>query len=701
MATGDTAPPLALSSSPPPLLDHSPSNLSSPLSDVEDKDGEHDEMDIDVPISDLINHGTPKQNEDGDIEESDHDSESDDDSKLSEVDVNDSEAETERLYDSPRKGDDARDIVNSVGSTGTRQFVDRRDRAFERSPSKLQQQIQADLDAENAASNNNSLSEAEEEEDDASLGSSEPDLDPESTTDKQSQTRAAQDKKAQAVVPSADSTTTKLTRQDSAESRKRKRPSIAEPSESEQPLSKRTGSIEGPQGDHSGDDFAVIDEEGTSTNPQSGVHSAEEDHVDENAEVLNEGEGKAADKAEQEPQEPPRNEKGRRGGSKKQKPKSPQEPSTEVKDDSLDDANDAVDSPAPEDAAPHAEEEQMEDVDEADIAHKNEEELERKRAAWEELTQIEKQFNNFRERLYQERLDQLNQEEAMLTADNPTHPEYLAMLQCLNERRDERVRVSTKEREYRMAMLNRRAVAERAQIMSQFYQAVRESREKVLEELGKEWYDIQQERRRSANVVPDFGIRFPREKSQNIRNAVAYNREVAILSGFAKHVGFPAAPAIHGASEDQLEHDFEEIARARQAFREPPPRPPIGNHQQAVFPPEFTPAGVPFARVLGPAGEQFIEQTPWANPNHPSHNLQRQHASHESTPIVTGTASSSGANRRHSHQPGGMFSSSTTTFVLNGDSPVQTHKAHSHESLKASKMGADQSMKREPVASAS
>ena len=148
----------------------------------------------------------------------------------------------------------------------------------------------------------------------------------------------------------------------------------------------------------------------------------------------------------------------------------------------------------------------------------------------------------------------------MLTAENPTHPEYLAMLQCINERRDERIRVSTVELQLNMAMLKRRAVAERAQIMSQFYQAVRASRENVLEQLGQDWYDIQQERRRFANEIPDYGIRFPTAKNLSIRNAVAYNKEVSVLSGFAKHVGFPAAPAIHGASEDQLENDLEAIA---------------------------------------------------------------------------------------------------------------------------------------------
>jgi hypothetical protein len=165
--------------------------------------------------------------------------------------------------------------------------------------------------------------------------------------------------------------------------------------------------------------------------------------------------------------------------------------------------------------------------------------------------------------LYQERLEALNREEAMLTCDNPTHPEYLAMLQYIDQRRDERIRKSTLELQFKMEALKKRAVAERAQIMSQFHQAVRESREQVLEELGQDWYNIQQERRRAANTIPDYGIRFPSTKQQSVKAAVAYNKEVSILSGFAKHVGFPAAPPISGASDDQLENDLEAITVSR------------------------------------------------------------------------------------------------------------------------------------------
>lgn len=147
----------------------------------------------------------------------------------------------------------------------------------------------------------------------------------------------------------------------------------------------------------------------------------------------------------------------------------------------------------------------------------------------------------------------------MLTSDNPTHPEYLAMLQCLEERRAEKIRRSNLELQFKQSVLRHRAVAERAQIMSQFYQAVRESRDETVAELGQEWYQIQQERRRAANTIPDYGIRFPAARAQAVRNAVSYNKEVSVLSGFAKHVGFPAAPSINGASDEQLEADLEAI----------------------------------------------------------------------------------------------------------------------------------------------
>jgi len=496
-----------------------------------------------------------------DAADSDLGAETDDESKLSDVDINDdSEAETERLYDTPPKDRVSRDIVDTAGEPGTRQFTDRRDRTFEPSPSKLQQQIKADYEPGNTASGRNTPSEgAEEGDEEVSEDLSEEE--PESAAELPPVRSPVLAKKVQAVSASTEKVLTLSPRHDTL---KRKRSSITEQPDLSQPLKKRTESNPSTE-ELSADDVPVVDIEVISTNPESGNQSAEEDNNDEPVATAGPD---SAPKDEAEPAEvieddasDGRTKKGKRGVAKKRKSPTPEEPAGDEVEETNVDASADADVVAVEDSGAQAEEDQVDDIDEeAEAAHRNEEELERKKSAWEELTAIEKQFSSFRDRLYQERLEQLNQEEAMLTCENPTHPEYLAMLQCLNSRREERIKTSTLELQFRMAMLQRRAVAERAQILSQYHQAVRESREKVLEELGQEWYDIQQERRRFANAIPDYGIHYPPAKPHSIRNAVAYNKEVSILSGFAKHVGFPAAPPIHGASEDQVENDLEAIA---------------------------------------------------------------------------------------------------------------------------------------------
>ena len=407
MATGDTAPPLAPSSPPPPLLDNSPSNVSSPLSEPEDKDGYGDEADLDLrDHSD--GHDTPNQNGARSDPESDVASESDDDSKLSELDVNDSEAETERLYDTPPKNGATRDIVNTAGDAVNRRFTDRRDRVFERSPSKLHQQLRADIDAGDAASGRNSASEGEDGEDDElSLPSSEPELDSVKERRLRSPTLA---KKSQ-VVRSAE-TPTSHPRKNSADSRKRKRPSVAENSESEQPLKKRTGSISAADGG-STHDIAMIDDDELSTNPQSGSHTAEED--DEELVVTTEAKEELPDAVEEDAAMPTRLRKGKRSPTKQRKSKSPAEAG--AKEEAPDEPPEDADVQSVEVPTPQAEDEHADEIDEeAEAAHRNEEErtrlavplssftnanwniVERKKAAWEELVAIEKQFSSFRER---------------------------------------------------------------------------------------------------------------------------------------------------------------------------------------------------------------------------------------------------------------------------------------------------------------
>jgi hypothetical protein len=168
--------------------------------------------------------------------------------------------------------------------------------------------------------------------------------------------------------------------------------------------------------------------------------------------------------------------------------------------------------------------------------------------------------------LYDEGLEQLNHEEAMLREDKPTHPEYLAMMRCIDARREERFRISEKLREYELQTLGNYAVARRSQILVQYQQDVRAIRENKLEQLGTQWYEIQHDRRSYAGSVPDYTLKFPTRRSQQIVNQVAYSNEVSILSGIAKYVGFPAAPPMAPATDAELEEDLQKMGVSLRYF---------------------------------------------------------------------------------------------------------------------------------------
>lgn len=405
MATGDTAPPSAPSSPPPPLLDHTPSNLSSPLSEPDEKDTSGDEAELDMRIRG-DDPDRPNRNGVLDDPETDASSESDDDSKLSEVDINDSEAETERLYDTPPKNGVARDIVNTVGDTGHRRFTDRRERIFERSPSKLQQQLRADIEGQGTNNGRKLASDVEQDGDD--VPSSEPEL----GSLKRPQQRSPSLAKKGLVAPVDEDTPSLPTRQNSADSRKRKRSSVADNLEADLPLKKRTGSIGAADREFPGD-VPMVDDEGVPILSQSGNHTAEEDN--EEAVPTTEAKDGAFDSTEEGIAAPSRSRKGKRSPTKQRKSKSPEEAG--IQDEAPDEPPEDADVQSFEVPTPQAEDDHAEEVDEeAEAAHRNEEErtllatrflyfteanviaVERKKAAWEELVAIEKQFSSFRER---------------------------------------------------------------------------------------------------------------------------------------------------------------------------------------------------------------------------------------------------------------------------------------------------------------
>ncbi|KAI8684432.1 hypothetical protein NCS57_00109300 [Fusarium keratoplasticum] len=574
MAATATAPP-PLSSPAVGVVDHEDSNISSPLSEVDTKDDndediEHMHLDNDDEDS---TRPTPKKKPHAT---------SDSDSVLSDAhtsDGNDTEAETERLYDTPRH-QRQRDVVVDQFNEG---------QVFEHTPSKLRRTANLDDHHDDESTMG----------DDASIGS--PTIGIESPSKPATKHDAALEDD----------------HKNDSQDRKRKRSPAADQSETEQPLRKRTSSVpvadaETPQ---QAEDTVMHEDEPTPANESSGTQTpAEEVDVSPRKKSTTREDG-AVERTTR------ATKKGTRGS--KRKVAAAAEADHDTDNGSHDGARDSARGT---DVEQHGEELEADADEEVDAATAHDEEskdrpantpnsvdhthpttVERKHAAFKDWTHIEEMFGVFRDRLYKDRLQRLEEEEQSLIASVPTHPEYLNMKQCLDDRLEQKLREINNELEYRVKAHERRAVAQRAQVWGQYYQAVREKREKTLEALNQEWYDIQTARR-SAHSLQDCGLLFPKDPAQRVRNAIAYNTEVSTLASIAKYEGFPAGPEMTGASPSELDDDLAAIERAKRARQKPPPQ-----RREEYYTP-------PFDR-LGPAGEQFLRETPWANPNHLAHKI--------------------------------------------------------------------------------
>lgn len=231
---------------------------------------------------------------------------------------------------------------------------------------------------------------------------------------------------------------------------------------------------------------------------------------------------------------------------------------------------DVVEEPQAEDEeedAEAAEDSEAVDENDADAAAKSEEEHAKRLAAMEALTALEKHFATLRDRLYDERIAGINHELQLLQEAKPSHPELLRQVEVVQKYRDEKFEVEQKLLVYKIGALKNKAVADRAQLHSQYFQTVRDIRERHLERISEHFYRIQRDRFKADSTIPNFTIPFPERRSQQILQQTAYNKEVSILSGIAKYVGFPAAPELAASRRKDVEDDIQKMGVCRKSSR--------------------------------------------------------------------------------------------------------------------------------------
>lgn len=89
------------------------------------------------------------------------------------------------------------------------------------------------------------------------------------------------------------------------------------------------------------------------------------------------------------------------------------------------------------------------------------------------------------------------------------------------------------------------------------------------------------------------------------------------MAGVAKYVGFPAAPALAGARPSELDDDLEKMGISVESRASAP-------RQPSSLPPRGAMSAMSSNIFRTAAEEAFLEQTPWANPQHPIHQQQAQ-----------------------------------------------------------------------------
>ncbi|KAJ5082041.1 hypothetical protein N7532_011084 [Penicillium argentinense] len=484
---------------------------------------------------------------------------------------NDSEAETERLEDSPhniRK----RDIVISAGSAGP-------------SPSKLHQSTTLD-----------DVNEEDEEEEEEEEEEEVPVADDSPSKRRPSQNNGVLDESLELdemELPDGFG-------------RKRKRVEAGDDETGTEigdvePIKKRRSSIKSDLSDPIDDDTPLSPE--PMMDDPTAINEDDEIPVDDLPESelpAASAKGKKAKKGQR---------KGRR---------------SEDGDEEMETVGDLAVEDVPEDALGEDEEpvDRVEGPQSAETAARVEEESAKKTSAMESLATLEREFATLRDKIYDERISKLNRELDMLSGDNPTHPEYLRQVECVQRYRDAKIKYEDTLLHYRMKALLNKSLAERAQALSTFFQKVREVRETHSSAISQQFYAIQHDRFKTDDLSPHHVIPFPTRRSQQIAHQAAYNQEVSVMAGVAKYVGFPAAPTLLGARPSELDDDMEKMGIAvesratapRQSSSStlPQPRGTMSAMSSNMF------------RTAAAAEEAFLEHTPWANPQHPIHQQQAQ-----------------------------------------------------------------------------
>lgn len=215
------------------------------------------------------------------------------------------------------------------------------------------------------------------------------------------------------------------------------------------------------------------------------------------------------------------------------------------------------DSQLPSSSEPEPKEESNQEQDDKQDKDEDEDGCDQEYQQWHKealdaLTKIEVEFARLRDKMYQEKMSELN-EEALMIAQG-THPELMAMMETIEKKKNQRIQTADAWRKYKRVSYQRQFEGLEYQANIDFVCGKNGLRRSILDTLNRKRWDLDTERDKlnepltDADRVPDPNVLVHRKRGQT--------DETRDLHRITHSIGFPMAPKAEGLAKDSVEDDL-------------------------------------------------------------------------------------------------------------------------------------------------
>ncbi|KAI8141959.1 Sds3-like-domain-containing protein [Fennellomyces sp. T-0311] len=186
------------------------------------------------------------------------------------------------------------------------------------------------------------------------------------------------------------------------------------------------------------------------------------------------------------------------------------------------------------------------------VLARNEEYQRWHKEALDALTKIEVEFARLRDKMYQEKMSELNEEALMIARG--THPELVTMMETIEKKKNKRIQTAEAWRKYKRISYQQQFQGLEYQANIDFVSGKNALRRDLLGSLNRKRWDLDNERDKlneplsDADRVPDPSMLLQRKRTQA--------DESRDLHRVTQSIGFPIAPRTTGISSKSIEEDL-------------------------------------------------------------------------------------------------------------------------------------------------